>query len=169
MAFTEVTQSHIGRQSITEQLCGGVRKQNLAAVSSCQQAGDAIERRPTIVAGIRLRRSTVERHAHQERVSNAPVCALKHGLSMERGSQRVGRIGERRADSIAEGLKDMPATRRDRLLKNRIVACKRSGHRIRVLLPQPSTAHDVGKQESYDATRQWHSRAFGGNFQDGIA
>jgi hypothetical protein len=75
-------------------------------------------------------------------------------LRGQRGGQCVGRARKDRVQAIAGGLEDHPAVRFNARTQQAIVASKRGLHRMRVLLPQPCAALDVGEEKAYHALGQ---------------
>jgi hypothetical protein len=82
------------------------------------------------------------------------VHPLEGPLRGERGSERVGCSGKCIAERIADDLKDVTAMRFNCIAQDFVVARESSVHRVRVLLPQPRTALDVGEEEGDRPSRQ---------------
>ena len=70
--LAEIAQSHAIREMIAHHLARRQREQRLPAVRRREEARDAIERRPEIIAVAKLRRASVQRHPHLDRADFLP-------------------------------------------------------------------------------------------------
>jgi hypothetical protein len=151
-------ESHLVRQIIRNQVVGGVRQQDLPAVTQRENAGNTIEWWAEVITVAQFGRPGMQRHAHPQRASRSPRFGVQRTLHSERGGQPVGGTREDRMHAIADRLENHTALRIDRLPQHRIVARKGRWHRPRVLLPQLRAAFDVGEQEGEGAGRQRRGR-----------
>ena len=87
----------------------------------------------------------IEAKPHTQLADDAPVGAPDPSLCVSR-AQAMGPL-ESGGDPIAGVLGDPPAECRDLLAQDAVVVADDVAHLIRMLLPQPSRALDVGEEE----------------------
>lgn len=108
-AFAEILPRYAVWRGGVEQLAGGVRRQDLAAVAGGEQARQAIERELGVVA-IRalLARPTVQRGAHPQgpNARGPRRCRAQRPLTVEGGGQGSGGPGKHDDKAIARRLQD---------------------------------------------------------------
>ena len=126
----------------------GRREQRLSAMARGHHALRARQRQRRVVFGAaRLDRSRVQSHPHAHRADVAPALLVQRALRVQRGSERVAGILERRAEAVALNLEHVTTMRADRVLQQRVVARQRVLHRLRMLLEEPRRPFDVREQE----------------------
>ena len=120
--LAEVQESHPLRQVVAGQLRRRQREEHLPAVPGVEQAGDAVQRLPEIVAAPRLGLAGVQRHPRPQRPDRAPVLGGQRPLRRHRRGDGLGGDGEGGADLVADRLEDDPAVAGDGLAQQGVVA-----------------------------------------------
>ena len=101
-----------------------------------------------------FRRAGMQADAHAHGTDLAPDLVIQRALRLQSRGERITRIGEDRAERVADHLKHVPVIRLDRALQQRMMARERVLCGIRVLLDQSRRAFDIGEQEGDGATGQ---------------
>jgi hypothetical protein len=110
----------------------------------CQEPSDAVEGEAEVVAVAQLGHAGVEGHAHAEGADFVP------GLGVE----RVGSSGEGSTEGIADSFEDTAAMSVDGVPEEHVMARKRRGHGLGMLLPEAGAALDVGEEKGNRPRRQ---------------
>ena len=152
--FAQVMERCLVRQIIGNQIVGRVREQDLPAMPQRQDAGDPVEGRAEVVAVTFFGHSSVERHAHPQRAGRAPRLGVQRGLHGQHGLERIAGADEDRVNAITNRLEDDPAVGSDPDCQDTVMTRKRSGHRLRVLLPELRAAFDIRETEGERASRE---------------
>ncbi len=119
------------------------------------ESRDAVDRRSEIIAIVHGRRARMDGHANSNLTDfPGPRVSAQQALRFDGSGHRFGRSRESTAERIADGLKDLAVVPLENLAEERVVIRERNGHRVGMLLPRPSTAHDVREQECHGSARQ---------------
>ena len=148
----QVAQFDIRGQRGANDLRSHARQQHLAAVTNAQEPRDPIQCRSEVVAVTLV--SGMKRHADADALDRAKVFGSETPLRLERGFDRVRRLGKGRTECIADGLEHVASMSLDRRAHEGVMASDRFLHGGPVTLPPYRASFDVAKDESYRAGRQ---------------
>ena len=124
------------------------------AVGRVHDPRRAVGGRAVVVAVTGRRIAGVDAHSDAQTTGHGPRLGVQRALGGERGVERVPRGGEDGVEPVAGRLHDSPVVLLDRVAQDRVVAFQRRAHRVRMLLPQPRGALEIGEEERHRSRRQ---------------
>ncbi len=140
---------------VAQQLLGGERHEDLAAVGDTHQPRRPVQRGAVVVAVATVGRSGVDPHAHTQLAGLAPRLGRERTLRIERRTRSVRLQWRRHACAPSPViLTTYPSCAVDRVAQDLVVTRERGLHRLGVLLPETRRALEVGEQERDRAGRQ---------------
>jgi hypothetical protein len=119
--------------------------QDLTTMADVEQPGSPVHYRTDKVAVALRAGAGMQRHADLDGQAGRPGLGAGGALDSHGRRKRGHRVGEYRAMCLADRLEDAAAARPDLLADNPVMAGRRRGHGIAVILPQPDAALDIGK------------------------
>ena len=139
LAHSEIGQDDIVRKGVDDEFGSRARAQDLAAVGQRPQTGGAVDRTAEVVAVAQLDLAGVERHPDPHGVGQHPRFVADRFLQRDGGGGCRRRPVEdrERGITLAAGLDQSPATRRDDLFDDLVVASQRHRHGVGVAPPTP--------------------------------
>ena len=145
--FAEMAELHAVREEVANELLGGEREQDLAAVRGGEDAGDAIEGLAEIVAIALLGGAGVQGHADFQFLDLLPGGGVQSALGLEGAGEPVLRGIEGDAKGVADGLENMAAAGFEGGAQQSVVLREGAAHGLGLALPFLGAAFDVAEEK----------------------
>ena len=126
---------------------------DLSPMRSGHHPGRPVEDRTEIVTITLGRLTSVNTHSHPHHRSIRPSLSRQSRLSVDRGAQRIRGRGEGRGEAVPGGGKHIAAVPLDRHPHDSVMARHRHPHSLRIGLPAPRGALDVGEEKRHRPRR----------------
>src|SRR5579871_2259783 len=123
-------------------------------MADVEQARDAVQRRPEVIALALFGRAGMQRHPDAQAIDGRKILASEVALRCNRSSDAVFGASEGGTERVADRLEDVATVRFNGAAEDRVMASHRLFHRGTIAIPALCAALDVSKQERHRAGRR---------------